>query len=384
LSLKQLQLEPDCFAYRLGVPEFHDLTRLLLEKRWKDKLDWADAVARSHLYRREVLLAEELKNGNWRAIPSSNSAFSFSFDPKSHYERSKFHPNGKLLHVYHSNFHKYARNDFGYIINEYPRLVLAELENVLQIVELEFGIKCYSQDSDVLLCWDLFSNVPLRQLKDGFPVGDLYYNLRDLPIVKNRSSWTLSAALGGDMPLCLGQRQVLAYSILPQAITFLGRHPQSLLSLTPAEFESLVANRLEAAGCSVYQVGRTNQSDGGIDFLAWKPNGGAIFAVQAKHHSRRELKTGPSDIRDVRGVLANHPIQLGMIITNTEFTPDAIQLAKQLPNVLELRDRNDMAKWLLNDFLDAFELRSFPDEIELAPGVRIPIRDLMKSNVKIE
>lgn len=62
-----------------------------------------------------------------------------------------------------------------------------------------------------------------------------------------------------------------------------------------------------------------------------------------------------------------------MIVTNTSFTADAKWFANNNPTLLRLRDLEDMQRWLRNDFDNQFEWREIPDEVQLAPGVKITI-----------
>lgn len=64
---------------------------------------------------------------------------------------------------------------------------------------------------------------------------------------------------------------------------------------------------------------------------------------------------------------------MGVIVTNTSFTADAKWFAGNNQTLLRLRDLEDMRRWLRNDFDNQFEWREIPDEVELAPGVKIAI-----------
>jgi hypothetical protein len=64
---------------------------------------------------------------------------------------------------------------------------------------------------------------------------------------------------------------------------------------------------------------------------------------------------------------------MGMMVTNTAFTVDAIWFAANNQTLLRLRDLRDLRRWLNNDFANEHEWREIPNEIEIAPGVRIAI-----------
>jgi len=116
--------------------------------------------------------------------------------------------------------------------------------------------------------------------------------------------------------------------------------------------------------------------DGGVDIVAY-PEGSAVpflIGVQAAHH-RTNRKTPVGKVRDFHGVLAssNSPFHIGMIVTNTSFTPDAEWFAQNNQKLLRLRDLQDLKRWLREDFVNEHEWREIPDQIELAPGIRIRV-----------
>lgn len=43
--------------------------------------------------------------------------------------------------------------------------------------------------------------------------------------------------------------------------------PEDMYELSPEQFERLVADRMEAMGCTVIRVGRSNEGDGGVDIV---------------------------------------------------------------------------------------------------------------------
>jgi len=103
---------------------------------------------------------------------------------------------------------------------------------------------------------------------------------------------------------------------------------ERLKHLDPSKFERLIADRLEQMGLDVHIVGNVFRMDGGVDMIAYpKPGLCAVpfmLAVQAKHH-RTERKTGSPDVQRFLGAIrtSRPPFHLGMIVTNTSFTPNA-------------------------------------------------------------
>lgn len=162
-------------------------------------------------------------------------------------------------------------------------------------------------------------------------------------------------------------------SISEDHISILAECPSRLTQLSPAEFELLIADRLSEMGLRIQQVGATNRKDGGIGILACPMSGMPfLLAVQVKHH-RSSRKTGVSEIRDFAGVLHTHrEISMGLVVTNTAFSPDAQWFAEQQSALLQL-DAHDLTRWLKRDFDNPYEWREMPDSITLAPNIVIQI-----------
>jgi hypothetical protein len=114
-----------------------------------------------------------------------------------------------------------------------------------------------------------------------------------------------------------------------------------------------------------------------VDIIAVPKNAGDgtfLLAGQVKHHSGTQ-KTGREAIYRLLSLKNSHFRLLGLLVTNTEFTSDAQWIAAKDDNKFfaRLRDLSDIKRWLENDFADESEFRELPDEIELAPGVRITV-----------
>lgn len=149
-----------------------------------------------------------------------------------------------------------------------------------------------------------------------------------------------------------------------------------LKQLPPDKFQYFIADRLEHLGLEPKLVGDVYRKDGGVDIIAYPKNLTVPFllAVQAKHH-RKDNPTRVGDVRDFHGVLnsQNSPFHMGMLVTNTKFTPDAQWFADNNKKLLRLRDMRDLQRWLKEDFVNEHEWREIPDEVELAPGIRIQV-----------
>lgn len=151
---------------------------------------------------------------------------------------------------------------------------------------------------------------------------------------------------------------------------------ERLKALPPDKFQFFIADRFERFGLQAQMVGDVYRKDGGVDIIAYPkvPTIPFLLAVQAKHH-RTSRKTAVGDVRDFHGVLSSaaSPFHLGMIVTNTTFTPDAEWFANNNKTLLRLRDLKDLQRWLREDFVNEHEWRELPKQIELAPGIIIPV-----------
>lgn len=161
-----------------------------------------------------------------------------------------------------------------------------------------------------------------------------------------------------------------------QILHLLSREPERLWEASPEFFENLICDRLDANGYDVEPVGSSTFSkDGGVDILAWHraPLVPCLMAVQVKHTAHRNRKIGPAPVRDLLGTVQALGFNVGLIVTNTTFTPDARWVAEQRPFLIQLRDFEDLRLWLRNDFLREREWRNLPTQIELCPGVIIKL-----------
>ena len=150
--------------------------------------------------------------------------------------------------------------------------------------------------------------------------------------------------------------------------------PDEIYRISEAQLEELVCDRLSAMNFEARRTGQTNRKDGGIDIFFWNEGPFPILgAAQVKHHRARGTSTGPDDIRDFRGVLATHPFQFGVVVTNTTFTVDARWFAGHQKGLIRLRDGEDLRNWINDEFVSEELWRMVPTKIEICPGVEIEI-----------
>jgi restriction system protein len=99
------------------------------------------------------------------------------------------------------------------------------------------------------------------------------------------------------------------------------RSTRNINELSWSEFEYYVAERLKSKGYTDVQL--TEKYDLGVDIIAKKD--GLTWGVQVKHYSNL---VGVDAVRQVVTALNKYKCNRAMVVTNSEFTKNAIELAK--------------------------------------------------------
>ena len=152
--------------------------------------------------------------------------------------------------------------------------------------------------------------------------------------------------------------------------------PEEIHNLDPSQFERLIAERLDRMGYNVTLTGSTYRKDGGIDLIAMPKVSNVASVVLAGQikHLRPDRKVGRPEVDRLLAWKDSY-FGLGLFITNSYFTRDALWLAGLQKNAsfLRLRDFVDLQRWLHDIFSSEYEWREIPQRIELAPGVTIDL-----------
>jgi restriction endonuclease len=182
--------------------------------------------------------------------------------------------------------------------------------------------------------------------------------------------------LKSECPDCIATIVSLSTAISEELFHLLKGEPDRLRHLSAQLFERLVAELLERMGFKVALVGRATMPDGGIDLIAVPKQitvGIPIIGAQIKHHYTQR-KTG---LEAVDRLLAwkGDPFQIGLLITNTDFTSAARWKAgqPQARHFIRLRTGKDIARWLAGEFASNEELKEIPDHVNLASGLVVPV-----------
>jgi HJR/Mrr/RecB family endonuclease len=146
--------------------------------------------------------------------------------------------------------------------------------------------------------------------------------------------------------LVVPERIVLVGTAVSQElIGRLASNPRDLYSLTPRQFEELVAELLARQGFDVHTTARTR--DGGKDIVvsSRNPLGEQVYYVECKRYGP-DNPVGVALVRELYGVVQSDRVTGGMLATTSYFTRDALGFQSSVPHQLALKDHADLKRWL--------------------------------------
>lgn len=157
------------------------------------------------------------------------------------------------------------------------------------------------------------------------------------------------AALGAEAEIKSETASIILPAVEPADFRTLLGHPEELQKCSPRYFEELIADLLRADGWEVDLVARNNAP--GPDIIAISSRfvlGVPLrLIVECKKYSAKT----PVDINVVRKVMywvnEEYRATMGMIVTTSRFTKDAIEQALKYHEWrLDLRDQKAVLEWL--------------------------------------
>ncbi|MEY8757925.1 restriction endonuclease [Peribacillus frigoritolerans] len=154
-----------------------------------------------------------------------------------------------------------------------------------------------------------------------------------------------SEVLNEGLPVNNSSLRVDFTDVNTELIKYLSRSPELMYTLDPRKFEELVAELFKRKGYDVSLTQRTR--DGGKDIYAVRKDSIAstLFVIETKRYSKTN-KVGVEIIRGLYGVKTAERANVGMIVTTSSFTKDAIDFASPLNYELSLRDFENLKEWL--------------------------------------
>ncbi|NJA08057.1 restriction endonuclease [Methylococcaceae bacterium WWC4] len=141
------------------------------------------------------------------------------------------------------------------------------------------------------------------------------------------------------------EKEYVITTIDDEVKKYLKSHPEKLYQMSPRKFEELVASILKDMGFEVELTQATR--DGGRDIIAHVRNAVTSYLtyIECKRYAP-DNKVGVGIIREVLGVHHIHRATKSIIVTTSFFSDDAMKEAAQMENQLDLKDFNDIKKWL--------------------------------------
>lgn len=125
----------------------------------------------------------------------------------------------------------------------------------------------------------------------------------------------------------------------------LKRDPNRMLSLSPRQFEELIAELFEREGFSVEITPRSK--DGGRDVIAVRNDdlGSHLYLAECKRYSR-DRPVGVSYVRALYGVMERERATRGILATTSYFSREARSFADDLKWRIGLKGYDELCAWL--------------------------------------
>ncbi len=177
----------------------------------------------------------------------------------------------------------------------------------------------------------------------------------------------LNASVSRSLAELIPVRPLLEFNMLDprfieesDVLSTLDQRPD-LMSLTPADFESLITNLFQAMGLETKLTQASR--DGGVDCVAYDPRpifGGKVV-IQAKRYKNT---VGVSAVRDLFGTMLNEGASKGILITTSGYGKAAYDFANGKP--IELLSGSNLL-YLLKEHADLDAKIIMPDNAKKIP-----------------
>ena len=131
----------------------------------------------------------------------------------------------------------------------------------------------------------------------------------------------------------------------PHLLQHLDQHPEALYTLTPRQFEELMADLLSGRGYSVELTGQGR--DGGVDIYATRSSdeGLTLVIVQCKRNAA-DNKVGEPVVKQLFADVELRDATRGLIATTSTFTSGALAVIEQLKYRLAGADADLVREWI--------------------------------------
>ena len=193
--------------------------------------------------------------------------------------------------------------------------------------------------------YDKATGVPkLSSISDPALVGQVLYHFHNL---WNKSDATLiyEDLLFSSVPENQKSIYKASRDTWDELIKVLAKNPDLMYGLAPRKFEELVAELLLREGMEVELTGQTR--DGGRDILAKTKtsSGNHLYLVECKRYAKKNL-VSVDIVRALYGVVESERATGGIIVTSSDFSTDSIKFRENVKYRMELKNYNNLLKWL--------------------------------------
>lgn len=162
-------------------------------------------------------------------------------------------------------------------------------------------------------------------------------------------SYTIDLSAILDIPKEEFENEVkVKQSQVKRIITDIYNDNSLFLKIQPREFEEVINELLRHQGYDTELTAQTR--DGGFDIIALKTIALGIPIKMLVECKRHKSKIGIDVIRSFKDVIATENANLGMLVTTSYFTRDAIAKQQKSKFILALKDKNDIVEWT-NDYI---------------------------------
>jgi len=121
--------------------------------------------------------------------------------------------------------------------------------------------------------------------------------------------------------------------------------PGDLLTITPREFEEVVAELFADMGARVQITPKTR--DGGYDLAAYLPSAvGEFLCLVEVKRNRPDRPVSVGVVRALYGVVSDTDANAGMIVTTSYFSREAKVFQERHQRLLQLAEYEHVVKWL--------------------------------------
>lgn len=130
-----------------------------------------------------------------------------------------------------------------------------------------------------------------------------------------------------------------------EVLRWLADDPRRARTLSPRDFERVVAELLSRQGYSVELTPATR--DGGFDIRAASDSalGSFLYLVECKKYAE-DRPVGVGIVRSLHGVVHATGATAGVLVTTSNFTRTAVEFRRTIEHQMTFRDFQDLAKWL--------------------------------------